>query len=92
MQNRNSMATRQFEAENMQTENTDGLVSESLKMNRSTVCVKQGLKNFTSFKMAYKHAVLQMLVGQLKFNKICKFSQFDCKGFITELLIKHKDF
>lgn len=56
MQNRNSMATRQFEAENMQTENTDGLVSESLKMNRSTVCVKQGLKNFTAFKTAYKHA------------------------------------
>lgn len=36
--------------------------------------------------------VLQMLVGQLKFNKICKFLQYDCKGIITELLIKHKDF
>lgn len=33
MQNRDSMATKQLKAENVQAENTDGLASKSLRIN-----------------------------------------------------------
>lgn len=72
MQNRDSMATRQFEAEKIWAENTDGCFQKFSKLiGNSTACVKQVLKNFTLFKTAYKHERRPSNVsGQLTFNKV----------------------